>query len=76
MGSSRKYPCPSLPVTEGNGNSEGRGSKRRQFLSGWAVSYRGLFLGGLSKIGKLLVNNLSVKQAISYFTVTGVFTFK
>ena len=49
------------------------GSKRRQFLRGWGVSYRG-FLGGLSKTGKLLINNVSVEQAISYFTVTGVFT--
>ena len=50
------------------------GSKRRQVLKGWGVSYRGFFLRGLGKIGKLLINNLSVKQAISYFTVTGVFT--
>ena len=47
--------------TEGNGNSEGigrggGGSKRRQFLREWGLSYRGFFHGGLSKIGELFSN--------------------
>ena len=49
-------------------------SKRRQLLRESGVAYRGLFLGGLSKVGELLINNsFSVEKAyISYFTVTGV----
>ena len=49
-------------------------SKRSQLLRDSGVAlYRGLFLGGLSKIGELLINSsFSVEQAISYFTVTNV----
>ena len=49
-------------------------SKRRQLQRESGVAYRGLFLGGLSKIGELLINNsFSVEKAyITYFTVTGV----
>ena len=49
-------------------------SKKRQLPRVSGVAYRGLFLGGLSKIGELLINNsFSVEKAyISYFTVTGV----
>ena len=49
-------------------------SKRRQLPRESGVAYRGLFLGGLSKIGELLINNsFSVEKAyITYFTVTGV----
>ena len=49
-------------------------SKRRQLPRESGVAYRGLFPGGLSKIGELLINNsFSVEKAyISYFTVTGV----
>ena len=48
--------------------------KRRQLQRESGVAYRGLFLGGLSKIGELLINNsFSVEKAyITYFTVTGV----
>ena len=49
-------------------------SKRRQLPRESGVAYRGLFLGGLSKNGELLINNsFSVEKAyISYVTVTGV----
>ena len=42
--SSKKYPYPPS-ATEGNRNSEGRGSERRQFPRGWGVDYRGFFQG-------------------------------
>ena len=74
MCSCRKYPP--LP-TEGNGNSEGRrGCRKGGNYRGnrGLLTLRGLFLGGLSKIGELLLNSsFSVEKAyISYFTVTGV----
>ena len=49
-------------------------SKRRQLQRESGVAYRGLFLGGLSKIGELLINSsFSLEKAyISYFAVTGV----
>ena len=49
-------------------------SKRRQLQRESGVAYRGLFLGGLSKIGELLINSsFSVEKAyISYLTVTDV----
>ena len=49
-------------------------SKRRQLQRESGVAYRGLFLGGLSKIGELLINNsFSFEKAyITYFTVTSV----
>ena len=77
MCSSRKYPyphTPSPPPKEGDGNSERKGGpKGGNFRGAWGVAYRGFFLGGLSKIGELLINNsFSVEQAISYFTVTDV----
>ena len=43
------------------------GSKRRQVLKGWGVSYRGFFLQGLGKIGKLLINNLLVILLLPVF---------
>ena len=48
-------------------------SKRRQLQRESGVAYRGLFLGGLSKIGELLINSsFSLEKAyISYFAVTG-----
>ena len=48
--------------------------EKEAITEGVGGSYRGLFLGGLSKIGELLINNsFSVEKAyISYFTVTGV----
>ena len=49
-------------------------SKRRQLQRESGVAYRDLFLGGLSKIGELLINSsFSLEKAyISYFAVTGV----
>ena len=49
-------------------------SKRRQLQRESGVAYRGLFLGGLSKIGELLINSsFSLEKAyISYFALTGV----
>ena len=49
-------------------------SKRRQLQRESGVAYRGLFLGGLSKIGELLINSsFSLEKTyISYFAVTGV----
>ena len=49
-------------------------SKRRQLPRESGVAYRVLFLGGLSKIGELLINrSFSLERAyISYFAVTGV----
>ena len=45
-------------------------SKRRQFPRESGVAYRGLFLGGLSKIGELLINSsFSVEKVTA---VTGV----
>ena len=42
-------------------------SKRRQFPTESGVAYRGLFPGGLSKIGQLIINSsFSVEKAISY----------
>ena len=43
--------------------------KRRQLQRESGVAYRGLFLGGLSKIGELLINSsFSLEKAyISYF---------
>ena len=70
--SSRKYLYPlSLPppppFTEDNGNSEGRGSKRRQFPRGWGMASRVFFPGVPSKFDE---------QAISYFTVFRCFKAK
>ena len=49
-------------------------SKRKQLPRESGVAYKGLFLGGLSKIRELLINNSFsvVKAYITYFTVTGV----
>ena len=45
----------------------GEVSKRRQFPRQSGVAYRGLFPGGLSKIGQLIINSsFSVEKAISY----------
>ena len=48
-------------------------SKRREFPWESGVAYRGLFPGGLSKIGELIMNNsFSAAKAISYFTVNDI----
>ena len=47
-------------------------SKRREFPWELGVAYRGLFPGGLSKIGELIMNimfSFSAEKAISYFTL-------
>ena len=52
----------------------GEDVKMRQFPRESGVAYRGLFPGGLSKIGELIMNimfSFSAEKAISYFTVTG-----
>ena len=42
-------------------------SERRQFPREAGVAYRGLFPGGLSKIGQLIINSsFSVEKTISY----------
>ena len=70
------YPCCVVPEnihtspTEGNGNSDGRGSETRKFPKGRGVASRGFFPGGPSKIGELLINNnFSVVLATSYLTL-------
>ena len=60
-------PPPPHPFTEGNGTSEGRGSKRRQFPRGWGVASPVFFPGVPSKIDE---------QAITYFTVFRCFKAK
>ena len=47
-GGQRKY--------RGDWEGGGGGSKRRQFLREWGLSYRGFDHGGLSKIGELFSN--------------------
>ena len=73
MCSSRKYPYPPLPPTEGNGNSEGRGGgSKKEVISegGGGVTSRGLFPGAPSKADELSkTNNRSGEQTLSYFTV-------
>ena len=53
---------------------EGEGDVKKEAISeGVGGSYRGLFPGGLIKIGELIINSsFSVEKAISYFTVTSV----
>ena len=75
----QNYPCCVVPEnihtspTEGNGNSEGKGSMTRKFPEGRGCFPR-FFLGGPSKIGELLLNKkFSVGLAISYFTLNRFF---
>ena len=75
MCSSRKYPYPHPPPPkEGDGNSERKGGVQKEAISeGLGGCLQRLFLGDMSKIGALLINNsFSVEQPISYFTVTDV----
>lgn len=77
----QNYPCCVVPEnihtspTEGNRNSQGKGSKTRKFPRGRGVASPCFFLGGPSKIGELLLNkNFSVELAmISYFTLNRFF---
>jgi len=76
----QNYPCCVVPenihtsLTEGNGNSEGKGSKTRKLPEGRGVASRGFFPGGPSKIGELLLKkNFSVELAISYLTLNRFF---
>ena len=53
-----------MEIPRGGG---GEVSKRRQFPRQSGVAYRGLFPGGLSKIGQLIINSsFSVEKTISY----------
>ena len=76
----QNYPCCVVPEnihtshTEGNGNSDVRGSRTRKFPKGRGVASRGFFPGGPSKIGELLINNnFSVELATSYLTLNSCF---
>ena len=74
MCSSRNYPYHPPPGGQRKFRGEGA-QKRRQFPRGCVCGgcLQRFFPGGLSKTGELSINNsFSVKQAISYFTVTGV----
>ena len=78
MCSSRKYLFPSLPPMEGNRNSEGWGGGQKEANSkGVGVAFRVFFLGGLSKIVKLLINNIyltRVSKQILLFALI-IFTY-
>ena len=51
----------------------GGGVQKEAFSERIEVAYRGIFPGGLSKIGEFLINNcFSVEQAFSYLTVNGL----
>ena len=60
--------------TEGNGNSEGRGSKKGNFRGvGGGMASWGLFPGAPSKTSELSkTNSSSVEQVLSYLTVNGL----
>ena len=52
-------------------------SKRRQLQRESGVAYRGLFLGGLSKIGELLINSsFSLEKAYISYLLSPVFQSK
>ena len=60
---------PSLPsLMNGNRNSNGTGGgvQKEAISEGVGGCYRGLFPGGLSETGELLINNSSVEKAVSY----------
>ena len=44
----------------------GRGVQKEAISEGVGGCYRGLFPGGLSETGELLINNSSVEKAVSY----------
>ena len=52
----------------GNRNSNGTGGRvqKEAISEGVGGCYRGLFPGGLSETGELLINNSSVEKAVSY----------
>ena len=61
--------------TKGNGNSEGRGSKKGSFrgVGGGGMASWGLFPGAPSKTSELSkTNSCSVEQVLSYLTVNGL----
>ena len=64
----------SIIPNKGQRKFRGKGGVKKETISqGVGSSYRGLFPGGLSKIGQLIINSsFSVEKAISYFTVTSV----
>ena len=50
-----------------NSNGTGGGGVQKEAISeGVGGCYRGLFPGGLSETGELLINNSSVEKAVSY----------
>ena len=61
-------PLPPPSLINGNRNSDGtRGGVQKDTISeGVGGCYRGLFPGGLSETGELLINNSSVEKAVSY----------
>ena len=64
---------PPTPFTEGNGTSEGRGSKRRQFLRGWGgwplqSFFRGFQVRLMSKLSPILLYFGVSKQKIIVFS--------
>ena len=69
---SRKYPWPTppppLPSWMATEIPTGRGGRvqKEAISEGVGGCYRGLFPGGLSETGELLINNSSVEKAVSY----------
>ena len=61
---------PSPPsLMNGNRNSKGTGGggvQKEAISEGVGGCYRGLFPGGLSETGELLISNSSVEKAVSY----------
>ena len=49
-----------------NSNGTGGGVQKETISEGVGGCYRGLFPGGLSETGELLINNSSVEKAVSY----------
>ena len=61
-------PPPPPPLMKGNRNPNGTGGgvQKEAISEGVGGCYRGLFPGGLSETGELLINNSSVEKAVSY----------
>ena len=59
-------PPPSLMNGNRNSNGTGGGVQKEAISEGVGGCYRGLFPGGLSETGELLINNSSVEKAVSY----------
>ena len=76
MRCSIKYPYPHPPPPPKGGRRKFReegGVQKEAISEGLGGCLQRLFLGDMSKIGALLINNsFSVEQPISYFTVTDV----